>query len=54
MIEDEVEVPGARVGLHGGVGRSEYGNKGVEVRGVWPLCAGQETGKLKSEQDKRS
>ena len=39
MIEDEVEVPGARVGLHGGVGRSEYGNKGVEVRGVWPLCA---------------
>ena len=53
MIEDEVEVPGTCVGLHGGVGRSEYSDKGVEVSGVRPLYAGQETGKLKSEKDKR-
>ena len=53
MIEDEFEVPGTCVGLHGGVGWSEYGDKGVEVRGVRPLYAGQETGKLKSEKDKR-
>ena len=52
MIEDEVEVPGPRVGLHGGVGRGEHSHEALKMRGVRPLRAGQQTGKLKSAQDK--
>ena len=52
MIEDEVEVPGPRVGLHGGVGRGEHSHEALKMRGVRPLRAGQQTGKLKSELGK--
>ena len=40
MIEDEVEVPGPRVGLHGGVGRGEHSHEALQVGGVRPLRAG--------------
>lgn len=53
MIEDKVWVPGSGVGLHGGVSRGEHGDEAGQMRGVRPFCAGQEPGKLKSEQVKK-